>query len=148
MDQQDQGAATRIVFVSLPKLFPTKWVGLVLGTAQSLSVNARVYHVIPNSSPPQTSNVEYEARDEMNSSEIVFAALATTETGEVDGEWILKYVPELVRREIPIDIGLVGIEAADFSGRLAELHPEARIEHFSTADEWLTYLMDELRSGG
>ncbi len=60
MAQQDPGAATRIIFVSLPKLFPAKWVGLVLGTAQSLGVNARVYHGIPNSPPPQTSNVEYK----------------------------------------------------------------------------------------
>lgn len=111
-------------------------------------MNARVYHGIPNSPPPQTNIAEYEARGEMFSSGLVFAALATTETGEVDGEWIIKHLPELLRRKIPIDLGLVEMQSADLSGRIAELHPEARIEHFSTADEWLTHLMNELGSGG
>lgn len=148
MDQQDRGAATRIIFVSLPKLFPAKWVGLVLDTAQSLGVDARVYHGIPKSPPPQTNIAEYEARGEMFSSELVFAALAMNESGEVDGEWVVKHLPELVRREIPIDLGLVGIEAADLSiDSNTPLHAwqsAARIERFATADEWLTYLMEKL----
>jgi hypothetical protein len=78
----------------------------------------------------------------------VIAALATTETVKVDGEWIVKHLPELIRRKIPIDLGLVEMRSANLSGRIAELHPEARIEHFSTADDWLTHLMNELRSGG
>jgi hypothetical protein len=64
MDQQAPGAATRKIFVSLPKLFPTEWVTewvwLVLNTTQSLGVNARVYHGIPKSLPPQTNIAEYE----------------------------------------------------------------------------------------
>jgi hypothetical protein len=65
MDQQGQHAARSRVFVSFPKQLPTEWVGLVLRAAQGFGVDARVYHGIPNSPPPQTNTAEVEARGEM-----------------------------------------------------------------------------------
>ncbi|HEV2437002.1 MAG TPA: hypothetical protein VG077_13480 [Verrucomicrobiae bacterium] len=116
---------------------------------QSLSLDGRVFHGIPKSPPPQINNVEFEARGDMYASEIVFAAFTTDQTREVYGDWIIKYLPELVEREIPTDIGLVGMDATDLSTegnmRLSNLQREVTTTRFPSEEEWLAHLLSELR---
>src|SRR5438876_11313866 len=98
-----------MVFVSLPSSFSIQWVGLILDKTQSLGIDGRIYHGIPKSPAPQINNAEYEAREEMYSSKSIFAAIAKKEQGEIDGDWIVKYLPRLKEINVGIHLGLVGV---------------------------------------
>ena len=140
---KNKSTAAEKIFVSLPSSFSMKWVGLILGKAQNLAIDARVYHGIPKSPPPLSNSAEYEARQEMYSSQAVFAAIAKRNNGEIDGDWIIKYLPRLNELAIEINLGLVEISIADFPESNRPLFP-ATPTIFPAAEKWLDYLFKEL----
>ncbi len=150
MGPQDQSVGAARIFISLPTLFATKCVGVILEKAGKLGLDARVYHGIPKSPPPQINNAEYEARAEMYSAIYVFAAFAIKDDEEIDGDWIIKYLPKLRARDIYVDLGLVGVGADNLISVRnipnALSHIGASIKYFSTPEEWLAYLFDKLHS--
>ena len=150
MGSQDQGEEATRIFISLPALFAAKCVGVILGKAEELGLDARVFRGVPKSPLPQINNAEYEARAEMYSAIHVFAVFAIKEDEEIDGDWIAKYLPKLKERDIGIDLGLVGVRAGNLISSQnipdALSHIGASIKHFSTPEEWLAYLFDRLNS--
>ena len=131
------------ILVSLPSSFSTKWVWLILNRTQNLKLDGRVYHGISKSPFPQINNMEYEARNEIYSGKAVFASITKKENGEIDGDWIIKYLPQLVNRGIEINLGLVGIDVADLAN-VHKMSTSADINIFPTPEKWLDYLFEEL----
>jgi hypothetical protein len=131
------------ILVNLPVSFPIRWVGQILEESQSRGIDARVYHGIPKLSAGEISNFEYEAREEMYGSEIIFAAITKSDGGKVDGDWILNYTQQLGEREIAVELGLVGIDGGDLV-LPSVIHNFGNITLFSSRDDWLNHLLSEL----
>ena len=133
-----------MVVISLPSSFSIKWVEVIRKRAEGFGLDGRVYSGIPKSPFPQINNAEYVARNEMYSAKAVFAAVTRNSNEEIEGDWIIQYLPQLAHREIEFNLGLVGIDAA----KLASFHkislPLDAIAVFPKAEKWVNYLFEEL----
>lgn len=124
------------------------WAGKLHKRAISLGLCPYVYHGIPITPHPQINNVEFEARAEMDSAKHVFAAMNVKDNGEVDGVWIIKYIPRLLERGIDFDLGFVEAVGGNVVSSRATYFPllplAVKFERYTTARKWLTHLRREM----
>jgi len=140
---RNQSTVAVRILVSLPSSFSIKWMGLILDKTQNLKLDGRIHHGIPKSPFPQINNAEYEARNEMFSAKAVFASITKKDNGEIDGDWIIKYLPELTKRGVEINLGLVDIDVTDLAN-VHKMSMPVNITIFPVAGEWLDYLFEKL----
>jgi hypothetical protein len=148
MSQQSQNPEASKVFISFPSSFPMSWTARLHRYATSLGLCPYIYHGIPITPHPQINNVEFEARSEMYSAKNVFAVMNVKDNGEIDGVWIIKYIPSLLDRGIDFDLGFVEVVDKNAipirSIYLPFLPLGVKFERYTAARKWLTHLLKEM----
>lgn len=119
-----------------------EWVRLIREKSVSLGIDPRVFWGIPKLSP-NISNTECEARADMYSSRIVYAAIGIKD-GIFDGDWILEYIVPLQMQGISYDFKLICDPASDLHQQEDLFKNYAGILTVDSADLWFEYLHDEL----